>query len=86
VELAFGPGVRSIGIADQDGAWRLEVEAAEGRLRLSYDDAHRRLAAALGWAALPSPADTVTRTARGYRAEGVGLGHRVGLCLAADRR
>ena len=49
-----------------------------------YDDAHRALAAVLGWGALPSPPDRVTRTATGFRAEGVGAGHRVGLCLGGD--
>ena len=52
-------------------------------LRLTWDEAHARLAAVLGWGALPSPADRVVRETDGFRATGRGLGHRVGLCLAA---
>jgi len=35
----------------------------------------------LGWGGLPSPADTVEPVPGGFRASGVGLGHRVGLSL-----
>ena len=47
----------------------LAFSGAAGVSAFSYDEAHRRLAATLGWAAMPSPADTVTRTPAGYRAE-----------------
>ena len=82
VEAAFGGHVRSLAVKETEGVWTLAVETAAGTEALSYDEAHRRLAPELGWAALPSPADSVVRAARAWRAEGVGLGHRVGLCLA----
>jgi hypothetical protein len=77
----FGGRVRSMGVEEVDGVWRLAVETASGHEALSYDDAHRRLAATLGWAAMPSPAARIVREASGFRGEGFGLGHRVGLCL-----
>ena len=82
VERAFGGGVRSLRVKAEDGVWGLEI-AWDGRepRRLLYDDAHRRLARVMGWGSLPSPADRVFRSAAGWQAEGVGLGHRVGLCL-----
>jgi stage II sporulation protein D len=86
VDAAFGASVRSLAIRGANGVWTLVVETAVGASAYSYDDAHRRLAAKLGWAALPSPADTVVRAPRGWRAEGVGLGHRVGLCLGDEGR
>jgi hypothetical protein len=68
-----------------DGVWGLEIETGEGGPRvLHYDEAHRALAAVLGWASLPSPADRAFPLANGWRAEGVGLGHRVGLCLGPE--
>jgi hypothetical protein len=60
-----------------DGVWRLHVNGCD----LLYDEAHRRFARVLGWGALPSPADRFVPSEGGFRAEGVGLGHRVGLCL-----
>jgi hypothetical protein len=86
VEAAFGGPVRSLAVKEVDGGWTLAAETATGREAFSYDEAHRRLAVKLGWAALPSPADAVVRVAQGWRAEGVGLGHRVGLCLGEERR
>jgi hypothetical protein len=85
MKAVFGGRVRSMGVIDVGGVWRLAVETSSGAETLAYDDAHRRLAAALGWAALPSPATTVVREAGGWRAEGPGLGHRVGLCLGDER-
>jgi stage II sporulation protein D len=78
---AFGGRVTRIEVAPEDGVLRLLVETPAATRRLLYDDAHRALAAVLGWDALPSPPDHITRTAGGFRAEGVGAGHRVGLCL-----
>ena len=84
VERAFGARVVSLRVEDVgDDPWRLVVTTDAGRLSLSWDEAHARLAALLGWDALPSPADRVVPDGRGFRAEGRGLGHRVGLCLGA---
>ncbi|MFN8092013.1 MAG: hypothetical protein U0599_07310 [Vicinamibacteria bacterium] len=84
VARAFGGRVASLRVEDVgDDPWRLVVTTDAGRLSLSWDEAHARLAALLGWDALPSPADRVVPDGRGFRAEGRGLGHRVGLCLGA---
>jgi hypothetical protein len=82
---AFGGRVSDIRIAPEDGVYHVAVTTPAGPQRLLYDEAHRRLAAALGWGAMPSPPDRVVRAAGGFRAEGVGLGHRVGLCLGEAR-
>jgi hypothetical protein len=81
VERAFGGRVMRMEVTLEDGVHRLLVESGGTTRRLLYDEAHRALASVLGWDALPSPPDRVTRTAAGFRAEGVGAGHRVGLCL-----
>lgn len=89
VDAVFGAPVRAMDVTVVDGQWFLRVrveprrpgEAAPSTLSLPYDDAHRRLAARLGWDAMPAPASRVMRTPRGFVAEGVGSGHRVGLCL-----
>jgi hypothetical protein len=81
---AFGAPVQGLAVREADGVWRLVAETADGKRSLSFDDAHRRLAASLGWAGLPSPALRVYKEATGWRAEGVGLGHRVGLCLRSS--
>jgi stage II sporulation protein D len=86
LSAAFGSPVHSMAVTDPGGVWTLAVLTAAGTEALGYDQAHRRLAATLGWAALPSPATVVAREPRGWRAEGVGLGHRVGLCLGDDPR
>ncbi len=78
---AFGGRVTRLEATVEDGVHRLLVESGGTTRRLLYDDAHRTLASVLGWDALPSPPDHVTRAAAGFRAEGVGAGHRVGLCL-----
>jgi hypothetical protein len=84
---AFGSAPRSLRVREDDGVWGLEVEAVTGKPRvLLYDEAHRLLAAVLGWGALPSPADRVLPSGGGWRAFGVGLGHRVGLCLGPTER
>jgi hypothetical protein len=80
ITSVFG-AVRSLALSEPDGVWKLLVETAAGREALGYDEAHLRLAGTLGWAALPSPAATIVRETGGYRVEGLGLGHRVGLCL-----
>jgi stage II sporulation protein D len=81
VARAFGGPVTRLEVAPEEGVFRILVETPGRTRRLLYDDAHRALATVLGWDALPSPPDRVTRTAAGYRASGVGSGHRVGLCL-----
>jgi hypothetical protein len=81
LQQAFGARVTRIDATVEDGVHRLLVESGGTTRRLLYDDAHRALASVLGWDALPSPPDRVTRAAAGFRAEGVGSGHRVGLCL-----
>ena len=67
-----------------DGQWflRVKLTGRSATADFNYDDIHRRLAARLGWDSMPAPASRVTRTAAGFTAEGVGFGHRVGLCLA----
>lgn len=84
LRTVFGSRVRSMEVTEVGGVWRLAVETASGHEALRYDDAHRLLAATLGWAAVPSPATRIVREASGWRAEGLGLGHRVGLCLGMD--
>ena len=81
---AFGE-VEDLRVGEDDGTWRLELAARGARRSLTWDQAHARLADVRGWGALPSPADRVWREGGDYRAEGRGLGHRVGLCLEAAR-
>lgn len=78
---AFGAPVLGMEITWPGGVWTLEVRTPDGTRRFRYDDAHRRLAAALGWDSLPSPADRVAPDGDGFTATGRGWGHRVGLCL-----
>jgi hypothetical protein len=80
VERAFGRPEPRLDVTLVNGVWRLRV-GETGRLLL-WDEAHRLIARELGWGALPSPAAHIERVAGGYRLAGVGLGHRVGLCLA----
>lgn len=77
----FGAPVISLTVVEVEGVWTLRAETGSGRREPRYDEAHRLLAGRLGWDALPSPASRVVAAAGGFRAEGVGLGHRVGLCL-----
>lgn len=79
---ALGAKPERIEVADENGVWVLRITGPSGTRSLRYDAAHRLLASAMGWDALPSPADTVEPIQGGFRAQGVGLGHRVGLCLA----
>jgi hypothetical protein len=72
---------RELQVDDRGGTWNLHVATADGTRRLRFDQVHRALAGVLGWSALPSPARRVRRVPGGWEAEGVGLGHRVGLCL-----
>jgi len=83
VDAALGGRVEELHVAEQDGRWALLGRRDDAPLRLFWDEAHARLAGVLGWGALPSPADRVARETGGFRAEGRGLGHRVGLCLGA---
>lgn len=78
---AFGGPVDALSVVWPNGVWTLRVKQPSRSLDLSYDDAHRRLAAVLGWDAMPSPADRVMVDADGFTATGRGSGHRVGLCL-----
>lgn len=81
VRKAFGGPVERMETGEEGGTWVLRLWQ-EGAVRsLRYDPAHRRVAAVLGWDALPSPADSVEATAGGFRLRGHGQGHRVGLCL-----
>ncbi|MDR3673019.1 MAG: hypothetical protein P4L36_19395 [Holophaga sp.] len=84
LEQAFGAPVDEVAVAREDGVWVLRVRGGAVSRSYRYDQAHRRLAKVLGWGALPSPADTVRPVPGGFRADGVGLGHRVGLSLAAS--
>jgi hypothetical protein len=79
---AFGGRVLSLDVDTPGGTWSLRVATERGLERFGFDDAHRRLDAAIGASALPSPASRVSRIADGFRAEGLGHGHRVGICLA----
>jgi stage II sporulation protein D len=79
----FGAPVAGMDITQDDGVWVLRVHIAGQAepLQVRYDEAHRILARVFGWAGLPSPADGVDPATDGFVARGVGLGHRVGLCL-----
>jgi hypothetical protein len=88
LRAVFGAMPTAMDIIEIDGRWTLKIAmpATGGSpartLGLDYDEAHRRLAARLGWSAMPSPASRLSRSAAGFVAEGVGFGHRAGLCLA----
>ena len=82
VARALGARVSSIDVDAEEGTWSLLVRTERGIERLGFDEAHRRLGATIDGDALPSPATRVSRVADGFRAEGVGRGHRVGFCLA----
>jgi hypothetical protein len=88
LDLVFGGSVSAVDVAIVDGRWTLRVGIKEGEassertIGLDYDEAHRRLASRIGWDGLPAPASRVMRTTKGFTAEGVGFGHRVGLCLS----
>ena len=81
LEQAFAAPVQAMAVGREGGVWVLVVRTPGRRARYRYDQAHRMLAAVLGWGALPSPADSVEAVPGGFRAVGVGLGHRVGLSL-----
>lgn len=78
---AFGAPVLGMEIISPGGVWTLEVRTSAGARRYRFDDAHRCLAAVLGWDSLPSPADRVAPDGDSFTATGRGWGHRVGLCL-----
>ena len=86
----FGSKPQAIDVTTVDGQWMLRMKLAPRStggspttMALPYDDAHRRLARRLGWDAMPAPAARVSRTRGGFVAEGVGFGHRAGLCLSS---
>ena len=88
----FGSKPLAIDVTTIDGQWMLKVTLASRAsggspttIALPYDEAHRRLAQRLGWDAMPAPAARVSRTGGGFVAEGVGFGHRAGLCLGPAR-
>ena len=81
LEKAFGPGIESMSLEPRGGRWGLTLIRKGGRRTYGYDEAHRGIAAVLGWDALPSPADQLELTEDGLQLQGVGQGHRVGLCL-----
>jgi hypothetical protein len=78
---AFAGPVDGLETGLEDGVWVLKVRQGERVRSLRYDEAHRKVARVLGWDALPSPADHVLAADGGFRLQGTGLGHRVGLCL-----
>lgn len=78
-----GMPIQGVRVDDSTGTWNLVLMGTGPELRWRYDDAHRRLAEELGWDALPSPATRVVRRTDGFEVEGVGEGHRVGLCLGS---
>jgi hypothetical protein len=78
---AFGGTIRSLEVVETGGVWKLRVLIAAGSRDVGFDEAHRLLARVSGWDSLPSPATHVVRNETGFEAEGVGSGHRVGLCL-----
>ncbi|HJV89187.1 MAG TPA: hypothetical protein VJ623_02690 [Holophagaceae bacterium] len=78
----FGAEPQSIRLTPPAEPWGLVVLGAGLRRTYGFDEVHRRIAAVLGWDALPSPADRVDLGGEGLRLRGVGQGHRVGLCLA----
>ena len=80
-EKAFGGPVESLAVVHDSGKWMLRLSGPAGTRQLDYDEAHRRIARILGWGALPSPADDVFPGPDGFHLRGLGLGHRVGLCL-----
>ncbi len=88
----FGSKPQAIDVTTIDGQWMLKMKLASPSaggspvtIALTYDEAHRRLAQRLGWDAMPAPAARVSRTGGGFVAEGVGFGHRAGLCLEPGR-
>ena len=81
---ALGARVDRAFVSVEDTVQGLTVESGGRTRRLLYDEAHRALASVLGWDALPSPPDRIVRAPGGFRAFGVGAGHRVGLCLDAS--
>jgi len=78
---AFGAPVDRLAVSTDGGVWGLRLGEGPAARTLRFDQAHRLLAAVLGWDALPSPADTVVAVPGGFQVQGVGSGHRVGLCL-----
>jgi len=81
---SFGAPVDGLEVGREAGVWVLRVRTGPVSRSYRYDQAHRLLAKVLGWGALPSPADTVEPVPGGFKAAGVGLGHRVGLSLAGS--
>lgn len=83
LETAFGSRVVTLEAVESDGVRRTRLTLADGRrLLLLYDEVHARLAPSLGWDSLPAPPDRYLPNADGFEVQGVGAGHRVGVCLA----
>lgn len=82
LKTAFGSRVVSLEAVEREGVRRTRVALTDGRrLSLLYDELHARLAPSLGWDSLPAPPDRFLRTGDGFEVQGVGAGHRVGVCL-----
>lgn len=81
VDRAFGGSVTAMEIRHVEGVWKLRVCGSQGAKDYRYDEAHRRLASILGWGSLPSPAEEIHPAPGGFQVQGLGSGHRVGLCL-----
>ena len=81
LEKQVGEQITSAQVIWLKGRWTLRLQTPSRNIDLNYDAAHRLLTPLAGWAALPSPADSVWLTDNKIRAKGHGLGHRVGLCL-----
>jgi len=81
LERQLGEKIVSAQIVWPKGRWTLRLQTPSRNMDFSYDAAHRLLTPIAGWAALPSPADSVWLADNKIRAKGHGLGHRVGLCL-----
>jgi hypothetical protein len=82
LHAVFGEDVLSMSAMETEGQRATRVSLGSTDLVLAYDDLHRRLAVRMGWNVLPSPPDRFIRQRDGWRAEGRGFGHRVGICLA----
>lgn len=82
ISKAFGNDAE-LSLEWPNGVWTLCVHQNGKTTRLNYDQAHRRIYTVLGWDALPSPARAIQKNDDGYVVEGVGFGHRIGLCLGS---
>ena len=84
-----GSRLRDLRVLDQTPSRRAGRLRADGFTPAEITAHELRMAVGrtLGWQLLRSTAFTVHRTARGYRFDGVGYGHGVGMCvIGAGRR